>query len=213
MGIDTGIDTAAQLNQGQYTGDNPGRPPSLMRAMAPGLAIWGGYSLADVLHNDPFAKTHKNLMRDMRKAGSRAQRSTIADEYFHTGAYAKQFDRAVASGRVEGAAKLGKIASSARFTKTAEVAYMRNMAAVNIGKFATAANAAFFLAPALYGATYHGFKGIKKLGYELETPKMGGHFTLNAMQATERQRTIAAMHNSEFNGRSAMGNEAFLMHQ
>lgn len=70
-----------------------------------------------------------------------------------------------------------------------------------------------FLAPMLYGMSYHGFKGIQRLGFELERPEMGGHMTLNSMAFTDRQRSIQAMHNSEFNGRSAIGQEAFLLHQ
>lgn len=70
-----------------------------------------------------------------------------------------------------------------------------------------------YLAPMLYGMSYHGFKGIQRLGFELERPELGGHMTLNSMAFTDRQRSMQAMHNSEFNGRSSMGQEAFLLHQ
>jgi len=70
------------------------------------------------------------------------------------------------------------------------------------------------LAPMLYGMTYHGFKGIQRLGFELERPGFGwGRTSLSAMASTDRQRSIQALHNSEFNGRSSMGQEAFLYHQ
>lgn len=69
------------------------------------------------------------------------------------------------------------------------------------------------LAPMLFGMTYHGFKGIQKLGMQLERPELGGHLTLNSLAFTDRQRSIQAMHNSEFNGRSAMGQEAGLLHR
>jgi hypothetical protein len=211
---DTALDTTMQINQGQYVGDTNTKV-SLARALGPSLLVGGSYLAHSILDDDPFAKAHRGFMKDMRKAGTRQERRNIAETYFNSGRYGAQAERAAASiARKTGQARVvSKISTASRFAQTAEVAYMRKMAAVSIGRFAMAANAALFLAPALFGATYHGFKGVMKAGYELETPKMGGHFIVNAMQATDRQRALMAMHQSEFNGRSYMGNEAFLMHQ
>lgn len=225
---DTAIDTSAQLNQGQYVGNDSNNRPSFLRALAPTILVGGAYTASSFLADDPFAKMNAPLMDRLRNAKSRKARGYQARNYYKSGEYeerygyyasdfqraeAKAARKAAAAGRTYRAAKpIAAISSEAKFASTAEVAYMRRMAAVSIGRFATAANMAFFLAPALFGATYHGFKGIKKFGYELDTPNMGGHFIINSMQATERQRSIAAMHNSEFNGRSAFGNEAQLYH-
>ena len=210
VALDMGLDATNLSNQSQYSSrdndDNESHPYLDMGILA---ATGGSYLTAGILENDPFAKGNKSLMSGMRYKATKAERAKVSRDYFESGTYDAQFKRSAASGR---AASLSKIETAAGFETKAEIAYLRSTAAINIGRFAMAANAAFFLAPALFGATYHGFKGIKKLGYELETPKMGGHFTLNNMQATERQRTLSAMHNSEFNGRSAMGQEAMLYH-
>ena len=211
LALDMAMDTTNLNNQGAYSssGDDDNSHPLLNLGIAG--AMTGAYLASSALGHDSFIKGNKSLMSSMGKAGTRTDRAKVARDYFKSGEYDRAFAKSAAS-KAGRKASLSKIATAARFETKAEMSYLRNMAAVNIGRFAMAANAAFFLAPALFGATYHGFKGIKKLGYELESPKMGGHFTLNNMQATERQRTLAAMNNSEFNGRAAMGSEAMLMH-
>lgn len=70
-----------------------------------------------------------------------------------------------------------------------------------------------WLAPMLFGMTYNGFKGIQRLGYELERPEMGGHLTLTTAAWTDRQRSFQKMMMSEYNGRTALGNEAGIYHR
>jgi len=148
-------------------------------------------------------------MESMRRAGSSKARSTIARNYYKQGSYADNYATWTSNARNKA---VGLIKTEASFQSTAERSFMRRTAAIRVGRFAAAANMAFFLAPMLFAATYHGFKGIKRAGYELETPNFGGHFSVSGIQATERQRTMAAMHNSELSARSALGNEAQLFH-
>lgn len=193
---DVGLDTANYVQQ-------QGQDQPSLRSMVPGLlagaAIWGSWGLSKKLEGDPFRKAHDPLLRQMGRFGSVAERRAVATSYFARNAQ-----------KVE---RLSNISKASVFANKAESSYLRRAASVGLKRFANTLNTAFFIAPALFGATYHGFRGIKKLGYELQTPNMGGHFVLNASQATERQRAIQAMHDSEFNGRSAMGNEAALYHQ
>jgi len=205
-GADIGIDAANQQYQFQ---DSP-RQPGMLRTLAPGLAVWGAWGASEKLKKDAFADSFMRskafgmtrqtpFARSMAGAAGSAGRRSIAEAHFARNAEKIQ--------------RLTGISKAAAFASKAETSYMRQAAAVGLRRFATALNVGFFIAPALYGMTMHGFKGIKKLGFELETPNFGGHFVLNASQATERQRAMMAMHNSEFNGRSAMGNEAMLYHQ
>jgi hypothetical protein len=206
-GADIGIDAA---NMQYQMDDRSGiRPPSLLRTMAPGLTVWGAWGASEKLKKDAFADSFMRrkafgrnwdtpLARGMASAEGSTARRSIAQAHFARNAEKIQ--------------RMNGISNAAAFASKAETSYLRQAASVGLRRFATALNVGFFIAPALYGMTMHGFKGIKKLGYELETPNAGGHFVLNAAQATERQRALSAMHNSEFNGRSALGNEAQLYH-
>lgn len=80
-----------------------------------------------------------------------------------------------------------------------------------LGRVSALADAAF-LAPLLFGMTYNGFRGIQRLGFELERPEMGGRLSLSTMAFTDRQRSIQKMQMAEINGRTALGSEAALMH-
>lgn len=122
------------------------------------------------------------------------------------GAFSKEADK-IAEGRFESQVARKSFKSSA----TRLFGAARTEALLTSGL--RIANAAM-LVPMLFGMTYHGFKGIQRLGFELERPGFGwGRNTLSSMAFTDRQRSVQAMHNSEFNGRSSMGQEAFLLHQ
>lgn len=101
-------------------------------------------------------------------------------------------------------------AAKSAFKSEAAMLFGASRTAAFLGKGLELANAGFLI-PMVWGMTYNGFKGIQRLGFELERP--GHRLTLNSMAFTDRQRSIQAMHNSEFSGRSAMGQEAFLYHQ
>ncbi len=219
--------TLDAANLGQSTNSSRSEPRFGLLASA---FVWGGWMGAHALQNSDNVKMlggqpgfwnrtirgqsfeRGSLLQRMGSANSRAGRQAIAGQYFKSGEYAKQFGK-YTSGLEEGAEKLTQIKKVAAFTDVAERAYVRGAAGGFLRKVAGGANMALFVAPWLVGMTHHGFRGIKRLGYEMDTPKMGGHFQLNAMQATERQRALAAMHNSEFNGRSMLGNEAGILHQ
>lgn len=190
---DIGIDTANLASQN----DDQNKHANLLAIALPSALIWGGFWAGDKLKNAPFNLRNKKLLHDMRGLDV-AKRRAVAESYF---------TRHAAS-----IAQVEKITNKAEFAGVSERAFTRFAAGSAIRGAATLANVGLFIAPQLFGALYHGFKGIKKLGYELETPNMGGHFVLNGAQATDRQRSLMAMHNSEFNGRSAIGNEAQLLH-
>jgi hypothetical protein len=203
-------------------GQAPEDKESFMRALLPGMAVWGGWLGSSALlegtnvqmlggrrGTKPFARG--SLLERMSRVNTPKARGALAKEYFRTGKYNRDFSK-YASTLGDKAEELTKIKSAESFASTAERAYFRGAAGQALRHFAGAANMALFIAPGLFGMTYHGIRGIKKLGYELETPAMGGHFITNGAQATERQRVMGALHNSEFNGRSAIGSEAQLYH-
>lgn len=186
--------------------------PSMMWSVAP-IAAWAGLGMADSwLRKDKFLNKHQGLYRGAAKR-SGASRDAFFDQYYNkkyakTAANVEARGVAVWTGR-EAASDAARVA----FKSKAQTGMMKRAAAKVTGRLLGVANF-LTLAPMLYGASYHGFKGIQRLGYELERPEVGsGHLSLNAYASTDRQRAIMAMHNSEFNGRSAMGQEAFLYHR
>jgi hypothetical protein len=94
---------------------------------------------------------------------------------------------------------------------TTELRYW-STAAKYLGR-AGAIGTTMWVTPAIIGTIYHGVKGINKLATQLARPDFGGRHALTSMAATDRQRSIQALHNAEYNGRSAIGNEAAIYHQ
>ena|SRR6185369_3386122 len=176
--------------------------PSLVRTMAPMAAWWGAEIMRD--------KTRSFLKQSERVTGLSTRASKIPGMPFSSGKLKPwstfQADMVAKEASIEGlAAKKAFKSQATRLfgASRVEALLSRGLGIANV----------MVLAPMLYGMSYHGFKGIQRLGFELERPELGGHMTLNSMAFTDRQRSIQAMHNSEFNGRSSVGQEAFLLHQ
>lgn len=161
-------------------------------------AGWVGVGFLDNwLKSDKFLGKNRGLYNKVRNTSGSA-RDLAFNQYYN-----KKFKKKISMPSKARTAWMNN-AKTAVWKKSASTVTSRVLGVANF----------MFLAPMLYGAAYHGFKGIQRLGYELERPEMNaGHVTLNAMAATDRQRALQAMHNSEFNGRSAMGQEAFLYHR
>jgi hypothetical protein len=69
-----------------------------------------------------------------------------------------------------------------------------------------------FIAPLLYDTAKAGYAGLRDAGSMLRSANMGS-INLPQMAATERQRALSALHNSELSARSALGNEASYYHR
>jgi hypothetical protein len=108
--------------------------------------------------------------------------------------------------------KAAKLMGRSEFKGAAHSAYAKTQGMRRIYRLAQLSQTAM-LAPMLFGMTYHGFRGIQKLGMQLGRPELGGHLTFSALAATDRQRTLQGLANSEFAARRALGNEAALYHQ
>lgn len=77
----------------------------------------------------------------------------------------------------------------------------------NIAMFAWAGQMAFDLGKGFFSTAQPTFNVPT-----VRTTAMGGTFNDSSEAHTQRRRAIEAMHNSQFSGRSAFGNEASLMH-
>lgn len=188
------------MSQATYYNDNQyeEQGPSLVGPLA-ATGAWVGTGLLDNwLKKDTFLKENRGLYNRVKAASGPTAKNKVFDQY-----YSKKFPKRSMRRKMPRAA----------WTSQAKTSVLKKSASAITSRALGVANF-LFLAPMLYGATYHGFKGIQRLGYELERPEMSsGHVALNALAATDRQRAIRAMHDSEFNGRQSLGTEAFLYHQ
>jgi hypothetical protein len=186
-----------QASYGNAQDNNEYQGPGLGRTLLP-IAAWAGLGMTDNwLKKDKFLQENRGLYRQVKPLSGTA-RDAAFDKYYN-----KKF-HGVLNKTPEAQMAWKAEAKTAMWKKSASTVTSRALGVANF----------LFLAPMLYGATYHGFKGLQRLGYELERPEVGGgHLSLTAMAATDRQRAMQAMHDSEFNGRSALGQEAFLYHR
>lgn len=106
--------------------------------------------------------------------------------------------------------KLGDAALKNTIMSEGRKAFMYARGAQALGRISAVMDFAF-LAPMLFGAVYSGFKGIQRMGYELEAPSH--RITLSTAAFTDRQRAMQKMFNVEYQGRSALGLEGFLYHR
>lgn len=162
------------------------------------MGAWVGTGFLDSwLKKDKFLQNNPGLYNRARKTSGPA-RNKVFDQYYN-----KQYPKR----------NMRRKMPRSLWKSQARTSMMKKSASVITSRALGVANF-LFLAPMLYGASYHGFKGIQRLGYELERPDMNaGSVALNGIAATDRQRAIRAMHDSEFNGRQSMGTEAFLYHR
>jgi hypothetical protein len=103
--------------------------------------------------------------------------------------------------------EVAKTLTRSEFMGAARSAYTKTQVMKKFYKLAQFSQT-MWLAPMLFGATYHGFKGMQKLGMNLGRPELGGHLTFTALAATDRMRSMQALANSEFSARRSLGNEA-----
>lgn len=175
------------------------------------LGVLGGYFVGEMAHKKLTQDAFYNAGNEglVKGAKNRLLKPRAFDEYasrtygrYAAGVAKRNMGAATAEAVLEkGAYKSALRKSAIKLGSASALGSALNM--VNI----------YWMAPMLYGAAYHGFKGIQRLGYQLERPNLGSNMTLSTAAFTDRQRGIQAMHNSEFNGRSSMGREAFLYHQ
>jgi len=98
-----------------------------------------------------------------------------------------------------------------KFRREAKVALAKASLGRVTGMALGAANF-LFIAPLVYDTAKAGYAGIRDAGSMLRSVSWGS-MNLPQMAATERQRALSALHNSELNARSALGNEASYMHR
>jgi hypothetical protein len=105
---------------------------------------------------------------------------------------------------VEGLPKDSKLASilNARIDRINKLKSLNNFAS-----FAWLGQMAFDLSKGFFSGSQPSFNVPTA-----RTTAMGGTFNDSSEAHTQRRRAIEAMHNSQFSGRSAFGNEASLMH-
>jgi hypothetical protein len=152
------------------------------------------------LNKGSYARYARDEIKSGQKAAQDASKMVGTKNYSH-----KKYRQAMRGAE-------SRIMNPKQFARRAKLSFARKSAAPLVGRLAGLTNI-MFMAPMLYGMAYHGFKGIQRLGYQLERPDFGGQMTLPTAAFTDRQRALQAMHNSEFNGRSAIGNEAGLYHR
>lgn len=173
------------------------------------IGLMVGYMGGEYAHNkltkDAFYHAgNEKLVKGAKKFAANPLKQEAFNKYAK-GAY-QQYTARMA--KEKGAQVLGEAA----FTKALQKSAIKMGSAQVLGSALRMVNI-YWMAPMLYGMTYHGFKGIQRLGYQLQKPNFGANMTLSTQAFTDRQRGIQAMHNSEFNGRSAIGKEAGLYHQ
>jgi len=199
--------------------------PGALEIFGP-LVAWGGTHVAHrFLTKSRFTDTHPKFLRGAQRAeegnwyhqwhgqgkGTKASRQRV--DAFIGQYYRKHYTADVAKfnrGRPE--TKLAQTMSKAQFSSAAKRAMTRSVAGKFTGRLLGVMNF-MFIAPMLYGLTYHGYKGIQKLGYELDSPAFGRNFAMPTAAFTDRQRAIQRMHDSEYSGRQFLGNEAVVYHR
>lgn len=185
-------------------------------ALALGLGYVGS-DLAATAFNKPtaFSQMNPGLVSGMMRTKDAAVRKNFVSKYYSS-RYSSNYDKFMSTQADKAYAgetfKTAERLSEKKFASAASSSFMKRRAGAVASKL-TGVGTFLMLAPMLYGMSYHGFKGIQRLGYELERPELGGHLTLTTAAFTDRQRAMQAIHNSEYNGRSAIGQEAFLLHR
>jgi hypothetical protein len=188
-----------------------------------GLFLFGvvGGQVLNKMRDDPFYEMHSHFgariggygkyvrkAEGLKKKGGKAAVDAYTDKAYSQ--YASE-----AAGYAAETAK-GKTAEVVLDKAAFKSQISKSMARRTTGKILEKAlwfSDVLFMAPMLYGAAYHGFRGVQRLGYQLARPNFGGNMTMSTAAFTDRQRRIELMHNSEMNGRSAIGQEAFLLHR
>ena len=207
--------------------DQDSNNPNILGTIAPlagYMALWGVQS--QLAKRSPFSMMNPGLVKGMERAqrgnpvldryrrlvGRQISTSAGRQNTFLAKYYNEQYASNVASWNkgLEEANKV-RLLEKGAFNKAARGAFSRMGAARTLGKVLGVIDIAW-MAPMLFGATYHGFKGIQKLGRRLETPNMMSGLSLTSLAATDRARSMQAMHGTELNARRAIGQEAALLH-
>lgn len=102
----------------------------------------------------------------------------------------------------------GVAGSKAGEKMLARIGFIKKAKALNnIASFGWAASMAYDMGKSFFTGSMPAFNVPT-----IRTTSMGGTFNDSSEAYTQRRRAIEAMHNSQYSGRSAFGNEASLMH-